>query len=581
MKVFKYIFAASIMMTLSLGLSSCDDALNLDPLDQVGGNKMWRNAADYKQFANNFYGWSRDFRGETSDIHSDLRSDLITYQTYNEFSHGSNTVPASDKIYTNNYANIRRTNMLLNNAKSFSKQNEIKQYIGEAHFFRAYCYFELLQAYGDVIITESVLDINSPEMKQARNSRGEVVDFIIKDLRNAIDELPDFASIGEDGYARISKEGAYAFLSRVALFEGTWQKSRGEYERGKELLAISEQAAKKVIDSKRFYLFGTQGASVALADSAYKYLFILENQKSNPAGLTKADNHEYIFAREHDETLKPIGTNITKGKLNNVEWITYKFAGMFLCSNGLPVEYNGTVNPLFQGYSEKNSEFMNRDRRMSLVLLQPGTRFFCNTAANCRVTWDKKDYEDPKRSMLFDPQQGTCYSNQKWCTEREVADTKEGYDYPVIRYAEVLLNYAEAVYEGTGKMTAEAYAAINEVRQRANPGMPGLSDEFITTNGLDLQTEIRRERTIELYQEGFRIDDLRRWKTAEVEMPQDMVGIKKDGTAYGKVNLKYPMDENGRIIIETGRKWAQKNYLHPIPSEERQLNPNLGQNPGW
>lgn len=61
----------------------------------------------------------------------------------------------------------------------------------------------------------------------------------------------------------------------------------------------------------------------------------------------------------------------------------------------------------------------------------------------------------------------------------------------------------------------------------------------------------------------------------------DMVGVKKDGTAYSKVNLRYPTDKDGRIIIETGRKWTEKNYLHPIPSEERQLNPNLGQNPGW
>lgn len=580
MKLIKYIIAASAAVFMT-GLSSCDSALNLDPQDQVGGDKMWRNASDYKQFANNFYGWSRDFRGETADIHSDLRSDLITYQTYNEFSHGANTIPATDKVYSNNYGNIRRTNMLLENAESYSKPEEIRQYVGEAHFFRAYCYFELVQAYGDVIYTESVLDINSPEMTQKRTDRSEVIDHIISDLNDATNELPSFASVGSDGYARISKEGAFAFLSRVALFEGTWQKFRGNAERGRQLLAIAADAAKKVMDSRQFYLFGTQGASMALGDSAYKYMFILEDQKSNPAGVTKKDNHEYIFVREHEETLKPIGTNITKGKLNNVEWITYKFAGMFLCSNGLPVEWNGKVNPVFQGYAEKDSEFQNRDRRMSLSLLKPGTKFFCNTAANCRVTWDTRDYTDPKRALKFDPQQGTCYSNQKWCTEREVADTKEGYDYPVIRYAEVLLNYAEAVFEGTGKMTAEAYAAINEVRQRANPSMPGLSDAFVSSNGLDLRTEIRRERTVELYQEGFRVDDLRRWKTAETEMPMDMVGVKKDGTAYSKVNLRYPTDKDGRIIIETGRKWTEKNYLHPIPSEERQLNPNLGQNPGW
>lgn len=205
---------------LAMVSTACDDALNLDPLDQIGGNKMWRNASDYKQFSNNFYGWTRDFSSVLDGWHQDRTSDLITYQTYNDISHGSNTIPSSDGDYTNNYKNIRRCNMLLKNAENYRNPDEIAQYRGEAYFFRAYCYYELLQKFGDVVVTTEVLDVNSPEMNQKRNDRSEVISLIVDDLLNAAELLPKFSAI-EDGYARISSEGAYAFLSRAALYEGT------------------------------------------------------------------------------------------------------------------------------------------------------------------------------------------------------------------------------------------------------------------------------------------------------------------------------------------------------------------------
>lgn len=514
--------------------------------------------------------------------HSDKRSDIITYETYNAYSHGSNTVPSSDSRYTDNYDNIRRVNLLLQNMKSFSNFSDIAQFVGEAYFFRAYSYFDLVQLYGDVIITKTPLDINSPEMKQERNNRGEVVDFIIDDLNKSVELLPNFSELGNVGYARISKEGANSFLSRVALYEGTWQKNRGNIERGKNLLDIAAKAAKNVIDSKQFALFGTEGTSVSLGDSAQKYMFILEDVPSNPAGLQKKDNHEYIFARCHEEVLSPIGTNITKGCLNNVLWITRKFANMYLCSNGLPIEYNGQINPLFQGYNTKKSEFINRDNRMRYTLLMPGTRYFSNVLGQSRISWDNSDYEDSNQSVMYNPTSGTCYNNQKWCTERFVQDTKEGYDCPIIRYAEVLLNYAEAIYERDDKIEdIDLDMSLNLVRCRVNKNMPKLSNNFVTDNGLNMREEIRRERTIELFNEGFRIDDLKRWKTAEIEMPQDMLGIKKSGTEYESTNLKYPTNIDGCIIVESERTWGEKNYLYPIPSDQIQLNPNLKQNPGW
>ncbi len=225
---------------------------------------------------------------------------------------------------------------------------------------------------------------------------------------------------------------------------------------------------------------------------------------------------------------------------------------------------------------------------MKYTLLEPGVCYFSNAAGKSRVNWDDSDYQYPagkpeqKKYEVYDPKIGTCYNNQKWCTERFVADTKEGYDYPIIRYAEVLLNYAEAVYERDNKIdNTDLDISLNLVRCRVNKDMPKLSNELVSTNGLSMQTEIRRERTVELFNEGFRIDDLKRWKIAEIEMPQDILGIKKTGTDYAKENLSYSTDLNGCIIVETGRKWEEKNYLYPLPADQLQLNPNLGQNFGW
>jgi hypothetical protein len=267
--------------------------------------------------------------------------------------------------------------------------------------------------------------------------------------------------------------------------------------------------------------------------------------------------------------------NLTKGYLNNAIWVTRKFANMYLCNDGLPIE----KSPKFQGYALKTSEFTNRDNRMQYTLLVPGSRYFNNVSTNCRIAWDATDIS---RGILYNPTSNSCYNNQKWASERLVADNYEGYDYPIIRLAEVLLNYAEAVYERDDAITdADLDLSLNKVRNRVNKTMPKLSNALVNINGLSMREEIRRERTIELYLEGFRIDDLKRWKKAETEMPKDLLGIKWQGTEYQTAIFSFPKDAEGCIIIESGRSWLDKNYLYPLPIDQLQLNPKLGQNPGW
>ena len=569
MKLYKKAF---LILSLGLTLNSC---LDLDPQDQLADGNLWGAADDFKYFATNFYGWTRDFKSVISDgAHSDWRSDLMTSSSVNMYSNGSNPIPTSD----GNYAHIRRCNLLLQKAASFSGNGDISRYVAEAKFFRAYSYFDLVQLFGNVIITKEPLDITSPELRMSRNDRSEVIDFVIQDLKDAAEVLPETITTDDEG--RISKWGAYAFLSRVALYEGTWQQNRNNEERGKALLSIAADAAKKVIDSKQFELF----KPAALGEMAYKYLFILENVQSNPANLTKSANKEYIFYRRHDETIAPIGTNITHGCVANVQYINRKFVNMYLCSNGLPIDHAKSAD-VFKGYGGLTTEFENRDNRMKNCLLAHGTKYWDNDKP--RIDWKGMDGEDATNAITCNVFQGSGYQNQKWGTERKVADTFEGYDFPIIRYAEVLLNYAEAMYElgTTGKALDDALnISLNLVRLRVNPDMPKLTTSFASENSLNMREEIRRERTIELYNEGFRVDDLKRWNTAIVEMPKPILGVKWTGTDFatswaGASNMA--KDSDGCLILENSRRWGGKNDLYPLPVDQCQLNPNLGQNPGW
>ena len=539
----KYTLKAILVMALGCLTYSC---LDLDPKDQIADGNYWQEASDFKLFANQFYGWTRDFSNSVYDApHSDKRSDLILDKSgTNVYSNGTNSIPTGDNNYTDNYNRIRRTNILLQKAESYGNQSDIEQYIGEAKFFRAYCYFELLQLYGDVIITKKPLDVTDPEMKVARNDRSEVVDFMIQDLKDAAGQLP-LTSAVENG--RVGSEGAWAFLSRVALYEGTWQKFRGNEARGKELLDVAAKAAKEVINSKNFSLY----TPAILGDSAQKYMFILEDVKSNPAGLLKASNTEYIFSRRHDETLNPIGKNITKECLANAQQIAQKFAALYLCQDGLPIEKSSLY--LFKVDGIIAHEYQNRDNRMLYTLCVPGGYYWSNE--NSRVNWTSDAADKASASIKgYSPANGSGYDNQKWAAERKVQTNSEGYDYPVIRYAEVLLNYAEAVYERDDAISDDDLnISLNLVRNRINKSMPKLSNNLVTANGLNMREEIRRERTVELFNEGFRIDDLKCRKTSWVSSGQGR-NTQPNGRMFltrrtVTVTSFWKLDVNGRANI--------------------------------
>ena len=571
----KKIYTILSLIVAAIVASSC---LDLDPKAQLSDAQVWSKASNFTLFTNQFYGWTRDFKGSPEYVtsiwdgsHSDERSDLVCSANLNVYSAGTNSIPSTDANYSTLYKRIYYTNLLLKNAKDYEPQKDIATPMGEAYFFRAYLYFELVQLFGDVIWTDVPLDLDSENLYGERTGRLEVIKHCVEDLQNAAELLPETPS--EDG--RVGKGAAYAFLSRVALYEGTWQKFHNNAAtEAASLLATAAKAAKDCMELEQYSLF--YSAALGGRDS-YRYMFTLENVDCNPAKLTKGDNKEYILARRHDEATKPIGSNITHAADGNAELTpTRKLANMYRCQDGLPI----AKSPLFKGYATQNSEFEGRDNRMNACLRMHDQKYW-NNDGKWRTTWTDADLDD---ALVCNRRSNSGYINYKWATERKVDDNNEGYDYPVIRYAEVLLNYAEAMYEKDGSISdADLDISLNVVRARSNPEMTKLSNSLVSANGLDMREEIRAERTVELFLEGFRLDDLKRWKTAETEMPQDQLGLLMTGTWFATnwSNQTRPLNSDGCIIMYSDRVWAQKNYLYPIPSDELQLNEKLGQNPGW
>lgn len=574
--IIRYIAIITAVYVLAFMSPGCKKTLDLEPLDQVSDGSYWKTPNDFKLAANNFYAYLRTFGQGNGDGHggSDLGADR------GALARGTNTIVSNDNNYNDAYRWIRATNYLLSQAKNYANPDDLKQYVAEAKFFRAYVYFDkLLTSYGGVVLIKDILTLESQELTASRNSRDETIDFIISDLEAAIPDLPLESSIGASDKGRISKQGAQAFLGRVCLYEGTWQKFRnGNAARYNALLDKAISNTDAVITSNQHSLF----KPAALGDSALKYLFILENQKSNPASITKSENKEYIIAvrYESNNLLRTIPGQISFGALGAD--VSRKMADMYLCSDGLPI--NKTTTTFSR--ATLSSEFNNRDNRMRYFMCVPGYRYWQN-ATNWHINWDWSA-EDLKNARLpFDPWTNdiTGYSNQQWSAERKVPNFQEGYDYPVLRLAEVYLNYAEAVYERNGAITdADLDKSLNLVRKRVNASMPSLSNAFAAINGLDMREEIRRERAVELQGEGFRMDDLKRWYIAHIELTKPVLGVRWAGTEYATKYTNPPaLTADGDVIADPAseRKFAEKNYLIPIPTNQIQLNSNLTQNPGW
>ena len=545
------------LLLVALG---CKD-LNLGPKDQLSDASFWKTPDQFRLAANNFYFALRgpNYIELNSDIatgsgSSEERSELLT------MSNGSYLPPANTDLWTNSYRGIRSTNYLLSKATESGLGSQIDRWVGEALFFRAYHYWNLVNAYGGVPLITTVLDVSSPEVYTPRATQQEIIDFIITDLDNAIPKLLKQSELSAEEMGRVTQGAALALKARAALYQGTWLKYHAEGS-PTAMLADAIAAAEQLIASNQYRVFTDSGAL------SYKHLFILGGD----------DSREVILARRYYAGRAT--HNWTRELWFNYMIPTKKLADMYLATDGLPI----TSSPLFKGYDSLTSEFQNRDPRMAMTFVVPGSDVF-------KESGFKPEFPGFKGSSAT----RTGYMLRKFLDETVDATQFAGqYDFKEFRYGEVLLILAEAVFERDGAISdADLNRTINLLRARAGmPDTTNLTNGFVTAHGLDMLTEIRRERAVELAFEGFRRDDLRRWKTAETEMPQALRGVKFVGTEYQQrdtsvhAGVDIQVDAGGFVVAEAAavRQFiVPKHYLDPIPLQQIQLSKGtLTQNPGW
>ncbi|TKG93650.1 RagB/SusD family nutrient uptake outer membrane protein [Puteibacter caeruleilacunae] len=546
----KYILT---IFSVALILGSCTKDLDLYPKDQISDGSFWRSSRDFEMAVNAFYG---ALPGHQT---ADNAAETTFGSGPSSLSNGTYLAPDNSGTWNGTYDAIRAINYVLIKAEEFENKEEIHRWMGEAHFFRAWQYFGLLREFGGVPILTTILDINSEELYAPRNTRDEVSALIISDLQAAIGYLPKQSEMADNEGGRISKGAAQTLLARVALFEGTRAKFHGG-SMANERLQIAANAAKSVIDSDEYSLFQDFGT-----DASYRKLF-------NEAG---ENCNEVILSRRYVKDIN--------GTHNHTRWLdqhiyvpTRSLVDSYLCTDGLPIDQSSE----FQGYSTMTSEFENRDPRLEQTVRKPGVEYPFFDATTVYV----------KPPLTGNPVTRTGYAIFKYLGE--TLDSWEGraeYDPITFRLGEVLLIYAEAKFELDGSISdSDLDISINKLRSRV--GMPALTNAFVTTNGLDMRTEIRRERKVELACEGFRFQDLMRWKTAETEMPKAIRGIKYVGTEYETlyddlvIGTHINVDADGFIVAEPASARSfdpSKHYLRPLPKQQIQINPNLEQNPGW
>jgi starch-binding outer membrane protein, SusD/RagB family len=531
-----------IFLVIIFGLlTGCENVLEKSPLDQISSESFWKSESDFQLACNNLYTYL------SLDITLDNWSTDYFERGTNSISSGNHVVSNSDGTWNNSYTAIRRANEIIESAESSEIESSISdRYKAEASFFRAYLYFRLVQRFGDVPLILETLDFTSEELTSARTPRNEVVDQIIADLQYASANLPKKSELAGSEKGRITRGAALGLLSRIALFEGTHEKYHG-HGNPSSRLQVAVQAATDFINDNQYPLI-----------SDFTQLYSEDNE-----------NHaEIVIAKHYKESItgtSPLG----RGLVIDAQIIPTKYlADAFLCIDGLPIQYSSH----FKGYTSLESEFTDRDPRMEYTIWKPGTDFGGSPLVpdlrwSSTGYWPKKPGDPKALSTTF------IYTDQI-----------------LLRSAEVLLNYAEAVYELNGSISdSELDLSINKLRNRV--GMPALTNSFVEGNNpasvtLNMLDEIRRERRIELAGEGFRYYDLIRWKQAETELPRTIIGAKFQQSAYPDVEVgeDIAVDNNGFIVAQTEatRQFTvPKHYLFPIPLGERALNSNLTQNPGW
>jgi len=573
MKNIKQFFIIAISLFL---LISCEPFLDRPPLDAVGTESYWKSAQDLENYILQFYPMFPEHGSLAYNqvARKDDRSDNLITDIANEYLNGEMTVTTQG--WKNDWNEIRGINIFLANYQKCEDEFSLyKHYLGEAYFFKAWFYFNLLKQYGDLPWYSEPLYPESEELLQkARDPRTLVVDSILQCLDNAVTYLDKLDDL-EEGNNRISKEFALAFKTRVSLFEATWQKYHSSTPFSTPG-ALPQKYFSECIDAAEELMSGDYTVGIyntGNPDNDYYSLF-------GKSDMGRID--EVIFYRAYnvEDNLghnTPLYSTIFPGRMG----VTWDLVSSYLSQDGEAFPYL-EVSDTAKGNAFLTSIAENCDKRLKSTIWIPG---------DLQITSNGLIFELPaidKTGENFCP---TGFQYKKYSNpDAPVSSGNEAETGLIImRYAEVLLNYAEAKYELDGTV---AYTELNLLRERA--GMPPFqvisqsSDPNVIDYGYaitDELYEIRRERRVETALEGLREDDLKRWAAHTLFLGKRFKGYPFSETEFP--DYSPPLDEFGRIDylmeqIPSGYQFRpERDYLDDIPQSELLLNPNLSQNPGW
>ena len=571
--------------------SGCSKTLDQQPLSQISPNNGFNSESELQLYVRSFYdNMIPDADGEDKEftsLYAETANNIVLTGLSPEQT-GNRPIPVSDGGW--DWGNLRNVNYFIQNYNLGGLDTSITyKYLAVAKFFRAYFYSNMVAHFGDVPWYSKALDpTDTAELYKARDPRTLVMDSVVNDIDFAI------AHLGTDITAdEVTKWTALALKSRLCLFEGTFRKYHTEFNLPDAglYLQMSADAASQLISAGTYSIYRSQ------TNIAYRDLF---------ASLTVIPE-EVILCREYSAALQIF---------HNVNYYTtapsFGKPGLEKSLVNSYLMNDGTRFTDIAGYDTMQfySEVQNRDPRLSQTIRTPGY-----------MRLDGNTVLPPSYSGTV-----TGYQMIKFVTgAANDAEGKSPNPLPVFRYAEVLLNYAEAKAELGTITQSDIDESIKLLRDRvgmpdmnlaaanANPD-PYLAAQYTHVGGANtgILLEIRRERRIELVMEGFEWNDLMRWKEGHLLAVQfkgayfpglgsyDLDGdgvpdlVIWSGTPPSTPNVQL-LQLGTDVVLENGTAGGNiiingnipktfqedRDYLYPLPTQELLLNPKLTQNPNW
>lgn len=581
-----------------LPFSSCSDFLDREPITKPEAGNFLTGAIQVENYINGLYMTLPSFSKFGLGVRSEEKnSDNIIAEKYDACLHGQNNQFSGASDWQTGYQNLRKVNYFFHNYKvpEAQENEDVLSLKGEAYFLRAYWHFDLLKKFGSIPVMDAFWDENATiaGLQIPAKTRNEVARFILSDLVEAKNLLH---SRGKYSGIRINKEAAMVLAMNVALYEGTWEKYHS-----------SDDFASSTNESNYFLgevinwgneLFGCGIDLYKTGQNPGDAFAALFNSK-DLSGMgevllwRKYSSDEGVF---HD-----VNGNLKAGVVDSegAAGITQSLVDNYLNADGT------FIDPTNEKFKDFKETFEGRDPRLIQTVMNEGAKFASATTA---TPMHLEEYTDEKKNTISPPKLAgdgntrslTGYHIRLGIDTTFVSGNGET-ALPIIRYAEGLLAYAEAAAELEMWSDDIANKTLKALRERAGVKyLAPAKDANFTDFGYTLTPvlqEIRRERRSELALQGFRLDDLMRWKADKL-----IVGKRGKGAYVGDESIlfkSYSPDNQKRIrerLTLDDNKWADpmagtlpsgyqfhadRDYLLPIPPSELELNKKLKQNPKW